>query len=276
MKPLTNIIRKGLAAGVATAALLSLTASPASAAEFTTNHFTIDTDSMVVGRSTANNNRSTYKAFAGSFEAFHDGRGIAGRINGDYIGSGDLNFKFTWHDGGTLTQSFYSAGVQVPVNIQVPSQGTSLVRVDVTYVQNNPNPYITDTSMTYYTGDAPQSTGSCQQLDTDSFDVSNANASFTGNVKWACNASTGRVTARVEGQLNRKSGATKNSYIGGHIEYSDGTTTVFLSRTVTSSAPSVNLVPVNSDQAKHPRYVDISIFGDSSNEPMSVKKLGDA
>jgi hypothetical protein len=264
MRPIKFITRSA-----ALAAACSIVAmSPASATQFTQSHFTIDNDTVAVGK----NPNNSFKAFSGTLESFHTGSHIRGELKGDFIGTGTLTMKSILRDT-TFTETWSNAGTDVKIDV-LTDQFRDLLRVEMSFAPSN-GASLTNLSQTLFVGDSPDSTGTCDQLDADGQSVANAQASYQGRVVWRCNAD-GHIVAHVTGTLTRKSGATKDSYIGGHIEYADGSTSAFLSRVVTASTTTQSLVPVDSDPAKQARRVDVTVFGDSSNQPMNVVKLGDA
>jgi hypothetical protein len=267
---IATTFKRTMAAAAAASAITSIVAAPpaAAATQFTQSHFTIDNDSVVVGR----NPNNQFKAFNANLEYFHSGSHIRGELVGHFVGTGDLRLVFTFNTGATFTQTISNGGVDKSIDI-VTDQSRDFVKLRATFTPSNAA-QLTNLDQTVVVGDS-DSDGTCNQLDADGISLSNNQASFAGRVKWSC-TTDGHVVAQVTGDVTRKSGATKDSYIGGHIEYSDGSTSVFLSRVVTSGSPTQSLVTVNSNATKQARRVDVSLYGDSSSEPMKIVKLGDA
>jgi hypothetical protein len=268
-----TIIRSlAVATGIAAASSLAV-AAPAAAATFTQSHFTMDYDSIVVGR----DHNSDFKAFSGTLESFHDGHHLAAKLTGTFKGVGYLAVVWTSGDGSTSEDSVYGGSYNDAHSVSL-SSNSNVVRAKIEYrksptANDSHDPY--DFSQTVYVGDAPQSKGTCEQLDTDPVTMNSTPATFQGSVVWSCDRNTGAVLASVQGALSRTSSATADSYIGGRIEYADGSTSLFFSRTVTTSATTQSFL-VKSNAQKHARYVDFEIESGGQTVKSTSVKLGDA
>lgn len=260
-------IGKGIAVAAAAAIPATLVAAaPVHAAD----HFTVDTDSVVVGANSTNN----YKAFDGSIESWHDGSHLRATLKGTYVGRGYL--KVQWHYAGGGHSDWknvvYSDGVQKDVPGYTSPSTEDVVRFTFMYDANNG----TTDSLERYVGDAPESDGSCIRLDEDTYDVSANGVSFQGTTTYRCDTD-GRIYAHIHGTLAGPSeGTWGTASLNSAPSWADGTANLPKSVASVSSSGSRSVTVDVDTPANTPDLRSVTLTVSHGSESSQTKKFGDA
>jgi hypothetical protein len=274
----TRIARKLAAttAAIVTAGVISgagLTAAHAA------DHFEVDRDAISLDENNALVNAT--------MESFHDGNHLLATLSGT-VGAaqdgwcGKISVKFVYHDGSedlhwrNFTQA-YPCGTPTSAITSVSSDPTKSV-VSYRYQTSSLPP----TGAVQFgpvhediVGDAPDSTGTCNQLDRDSVTINGSGVpSFSGDAYYRCLTSTGNIRAQVSGTVDN----TRIFYYGGVrvvFVYSDGTTSTQTSAMVSPGGTA--RFSMYSDSAKNVRQAIVQTFtmGGSTGGPQFTSYFGD-
>jgi len=120
--------------------------------------------------------------FKGKVNSFHEDGRVRARLTGDFYGRGTLRARWFFSDGTNQVDSKYTNGVNQEISF-TSSSVRDVVRFSFTYERNAGG---TDTA-SFFVGDSPDSTGTCDQIDKDTVRVTRANAIlFGGQTRWTC------------------------------------------------------------------------------------------
>jgi len=285
MKITTRIAQGLTALVVAVASAVSVGAMPAHAAD----HFTIDNDGVVVGQSSV----TTFQAFNGNMESWHDGNNIRATLTGTFQGRGDLTVTFIFSDekpGGAFSLTRSAAGAPVSLNIPSPSH-QSVVRFTVAYTATADSICPAGTAYdaaigscdadtfnrdrwTGFVGDSPQSVGNCNQLDTDNVLLQKTGYhTVTGTSYYRCTTTGGIVWGHFQGKVTGTENAPTGAEVIVTFTYASGTVQVKATQVNLSPGQSV-YVDLESNITRPLRTMKVEITGSNQTNPTESNKFG--
>jgi hypothetical protein len=220
----TRLVTLGMTAVLTLTVLLS---RPAAATTFSSDTFRIDTDAarwdgkrVDLGDATPTTDGYSWTPQGAAHMTYwDDGAHVRGNLTGiasHWGGSACGSMTVTWHYGNESTDGTFTKLCNHSPVIEVDlssSASKDLVRVEVTLFDNSYDDYCDMNGpygppddcrvLTFYVGDAPDSTGRAAQLDADDVILRTDTGStpFQGHIVYSVTASTGGAYSKETGSL---------------------------------------------------------------------------
>jgi len=293
---------------IATLTLTVFLASPASARTFSSDTFIIDSDAVRwdghrvdLGNGTPTTDGYSWTPTGSALMTYWDDGGHVGgnltAIASHWGGSSCGSMNITWHyanaiNGGSMTNTYMKLCNHTP-EIDVDASSSSsrdLVRVEITFFDDSHDNYCDMSStygppddcrvLTFYVGDAPDSTGTRDQLDSDNVTLSTTSGAtpFAGTIVYDVVLSAdGGVEAHEKGSLRWSSGLGERARLYIHQTYGNRAatdTTIEFGRT----NPTVD---VNNYSATDVREITMYVISVPDGQPpvrvtpVVTRKFGD-